>query len=537
MKYRSALAWPLLFLALYFVYCQIFGPTPHNSDCASGYLRSLDASRGNWLLLGWRLPLDTFYTTDLWVQVLLIRLFGDQGEHMTRSAAILWAAVVIASLVLSARGLNGRPRWLTLATTFMLVGLPFMWGEGAPTVLAKSYIHIGSYAYILAGYAALQRGTPLAYLMASACAVLSIAGDPMVYVVGWIPAFLAYLSFGWLQPAERKVSWSKALFVAASILLGVLCRMMLAKVGMEPDHYPMKFVRFQDWGHTFSSLLSYHFIFFGAWVFGRPASADQLLDLAGCALRIPFLLFTLILVGRLTITLLKNLEASCRKNFQNELSELDHLLLCATLISGAALVFAANVRSYEEHRYFVPTYLYMAILAARFLPQVTSLCLLLPVSIGVSLLLYGRFLWVHRSQPIAVVEGTIHQAIHELTLRGLSEGLAEYWDSHRLQAASQGRLHPRTVLANEEGHLHAYPWQSKFSDYALDSWKSPRFFFLVTPGSRLAGMSSSSIIREMGPPQEHQKIDQIEILVYPKQHPILEQLAQEASQEAAQRRK
>jgi hypothetical protein len=50
-------------------------------------------------------------------------------------------------------------------------------------------------------------------------------------------------------------------------------------------------------------------------------------------------------------------------------------------------------------------------------------------------------------------------------------------------------------------------------------------------------MSSSSIIREMGPPQEHQKIDQIEILVYPKQHPILEQLAQEASQEAAQRRK
>lgn len=91
------LTYPLLFIALFFIYLHISYNTGYNSDSASVIIQAKEMAEGNWLLKGWTLSTVTFYFTDALLYACLIKIFGFYHDYIYIVPSIGYA---LASLLL-----------------------------------------------------------------------------------------------------------------------------------------------------------------------------------------------------------------------------------------------------------------------------------------------------------------------------------------------------------------------------------------------------------------------------------------------------
>lgn len=523
-----------LAILLFFFYRAIFLQFDHNGDSASGYLRALDVAQGNWLLQGWKLPTDHFWSSDVWVHVALFKLFGENGEHMSNAAALQWTLVVLLSWVLSIHGIKvGERRW-PLAVTALLIAFPMLWGKHALVFIGFPFIHIGSYAYTLLGYWWIARrasfNLSLHFLQGSVLSLivtLSIVGDPMPMFTGWLPVCVYASLRLYFFPSESRHCRSYLGWTLLGILGGVLARALLSQLGMLSEKLPSYFVGFEQWPFTFWLGVKFAFQSFGCFLFGEELSARNLPLLAQYASRLPFLLAAFWLAYQSA----RRCSQAGRDGHPFPLNFLDGLLLTAIFVNWAILLTSHHVDDPTKVRLFPPTWLAMSLLLSR---SVSSRHLLCRLVLPALLLTVSGFFWQYLpgfSKPPPIAPHRIHSLAIALDRQGIRQGFGDFWDTHILEVLTRRRVRARALIA-VDGQLRAYCWQSPYRWYELSDYQPERFFVIARQGRNSHGFSEEVIEATFGPPAERFRNFDDEILIYNWPHPALEALQEQARKEA-----
>ena len=104
------------FCLLTILYYYVFRTSPRFSDDASLLLAGSEMIEGNWRLPGWWLPIDNFWTNDIPLYALLVKLQGLKPVIMLQLPVLLWSLLCIVCLTLARTGLRKENRnWAAVA--------------------------------------------------------------------------------------------------------------------------------------------------------------------------------------------------------------------------------------------------------------------------------------------------------------------------------------------------------------------------------------------------------------------------------------
>jgi hypothetical protein len=524
-----------LLVALYY---QVFSMFGSNGDSASGYLRAIDAAQGRLMLADWELPIDTFWSSDLLLSAFLIRVFGMGHNVLTLVPSVWWAAVTTLSLVLTTPGLTGAGRRSAVMCTAVLVGLPLLWGSGKLTVICECFIHVGSITYILAGYALLLRYVDqkqLPVLMAFTFVVaFSTIGDPMVYVVGWLPVLAAAVFFLLCSGGADKKQWKVLLATIVGMVAGSVITRLFASWGLKPEPYATEFVEFQNWWKNFAVLVQSAFIYSGGFFFGLPTGKAHLFEFVVHACRLPLLVAFCVAMFSRGKAYLQTLDRGVRRQAIAELPAFwDALLWVAIVINVAAVLTSHGVKDVHSYRYLLPAYIYGSILTARNIDAYALLRPFVPLSLLLTSLYWAVHAGPHLAEPPVIANLEIRHLRSKLLNLGLSEGFAEYWEAFELTAVTEQHLRVRALTGTDK--LSAYTWQAKYEWYYPEQWKDRRFFVVSREDPESGSLRESAVRATFGEPVASDAIGPFKIHIYTAPHPALLDFARQSQQRFAER--
>jgi hypothetical protein len=513
---RTRWRWPLtavgvalVAVGLFVAYRRMAWSWPINGDGASNALQAWDLWRGNPLLHGWTLSDVSFYGTEL-VQYAVIEMFvGVRPEVVHAAAALTYTLLVLVTAALAkgrATGWAGAVR-IGVALAVMLVPTPGL----AYQILLGSPDHTGSGVPMVLTWLILDRALTrdgdvrgIRWWVPVTVGVLLAwgqAGDPLVTFVGALPLVLvsALRLVGDGTPWSRRWRGVHAQLIAAgigSIGLGHgVIKLVHVLGGFHTPTPPIELSPLAALPHRAEMTAKMIGVLFGVY---RPGTALTpgvvglgVVHALGLALVVVALVAVVIRAGR------RRTDGTA---FVNQ------ILVLAILINiGAELVSTLSVDILAA-REIAPVVPFAAALAGRVGADRLRRWRLTPVlGAGLAALLIALV----AATPGRAAPAENQELADYLDGRGLTYGLASYWNTANVTVTTQRRV---TVVAAEAGdRLGPFCWQTKADWY--DATKHDARFVVYDPGRTMLG-SMETITRTFGQPKETAMVGRQQVLIY-----------------------
>ncbi|MBC8143437.1 MAG: hypothetical protein H7Y38_18570, partial [Armatimonadetes bacterium] len=266
-------AFTLLFV--YRRYSLTFGT---GDDHANMLLEGEAFLRGNYLLSHWYLTTVTWYTTDIMLYAIGIRLRGMDPVLMHEVPAVVFATMVCVVMYLAARNRDapGGFRWQGAVVAFALIGLPLE--SLASHLLLGPWrsvsILIGLIAFALIGKGdrssvALWR---LAALFVMIVIVIIADNFPLYVIVA--PVLIVCALRAWQLPETRRAEAGIAIAVLLGVVVAKLCLRAIPAAGgfTVPDTIAgnIRLVEFDNIGRNFGWTVHTVQVLYGADFWGLP---------------------------------------------------------------------------------------------------------------------------------------------------------------------------------------------------------------------------------------------------------------------------
>ena len=110
---------------------------------------------GNFTLSGWALSLDSFWTVDAVVYMLVELVTGIRGMLIFLVPAMIAASVVVVSALLARDGRRGIAGVAAVTTVVVVLGLP---SHALANVFLRGPLHVGTALLSLCAFAGLRSG-------------------------------------------------------------------------------------------------------------------------------------------------------------------------------------------------------------------------------------------------------------------------------------------------------------------------------------------------------------------------------------------
>ena len=144
-----------------------------DSDGATVVLQGQAMGSGNLTLHGWALSLDSFWTVDAVVYMLVELVTGVRGMLLFLVPAMIAACVVVVGVLLARDGRRGIAGVAAATTVVVVLGLP---SHVLANVFLRGPLHVGTALLCLCAFAGLRSGR---FGWGWVAAVLCLAaGDP-----------------------------------------------------------------------------------------------------------------------------------------------------------------------------------------------------------------------------------------------------------------------------------------------------------------------------------------------------------------------
>ncbi len=153
-----------------------------DSDGATVVLQGQAMGRGNFTLNGWALSLDSFWTVDAVVYMLVELVTGVRDMLLFLVPAMIAASVVVVGVLLARDGRRGIAGVAAATTVVVVLGLP---SHVLAYVFLRGPLHIGTALLCLCAFAGLRSGRlGSGWVMAVLCLAAGLLGDFQTAVLG-----------------------------------------------------------------------------------------------------------------------------------------------------------------------------------------------------------------------------------------------------------------------------------------------------------------------------------------------------------------
>ncbi len=454
---RRAAIWAIVLLAtclLFFLYWRQSSFQPTNADGASMALEAWDIRHGNVLLHGWRLADVSFYTTEL-PQYLLIELVLGLGPWVVHAAGAMTYTLLVLLAALLARGRATGREGVTRA--LLAAGIIVSPQLSATSTLLLGPAHAGTAVPLLATWLLIDRAPRRWYVPAGVCLILgwALVADSLVLIAGIAPLVIACLVRAlpsWRKPPRYEIALAAAGCGAA--VLGWLLRWSIrAAGGYSSQPVSTRLVTPGQLSRSAWVTVRAVLEVFGANVFsaGQGLSlAFAVVHLAGVVLVIAGLVIAFARFGSTGEVIVPVLALGVVLN------------LLAFLVSRMGLDIAAT-------REIAPVMPYGAVLAGRLTarPLLRTRLTPLPVpfltpllaALGCGYLAALGYAATWPSAPPADQPLAAWLTTQALTTKGLTDGLASYWDANSTTLDTGGRIRVSSVQVNH-GKIVPGDWET-----------------------------------------------------------------------------
>jgi len=491
-----------------------------NSDGATVVLEGQSISSGNFLLHGWGLSNDSFWSIDAMFYALFVHFQGVTKAALHVVPAFIAALVVLLGLWFVRDEDRSRRFYFAGGVLFLILALP---NPDLSFFLLQGPWHVGTALYCLVAFAALAKDRwNVGYIVAVVALVAGYLGDLAMVTFGMVPVIFAGLTeMVRMRSLRRGLPSIVAGLVA--IVLAKVCRSILSHVGA--------FTLANGITHASSSRYMTNIGHSMTWMTGLlgvtklaigPSSAlsgDTMSNGSGLSRlgHIPLVCIVAIGVAFSLYVFVRGLIIGDHKAKRSARSlRIDALLLSGIAGSIATFVYLCPNNNADYARYLTAAMIFGAILSARTLARalhsihqprlILSLALALILLTTVVGIATGDNLSKPRAhQPTAQVAAFLEQ--HHLTV-----GIGDYWSSSIVTVSSGDRVVVRPVITNPTRAIVRYGRQSDSKWY--DRVKFQFLVYDVThPWRRI---NATTAITTFGRPKIAYVVGNYRVIVWPK---------------------
>ncbi len=539
-----ALAATVGFVGLVFLlYAAAIHANAGDSDGASVILEGQTMAHGHFLLHGWALSLDSFWTVDALFYTAAILIGGLRPGLLYAVPALLAALVIVAGVLMAREGRRGAPAIAGGATVFALLAFPT---HAMSVFFLRGPLHIGTTLWGLIAFACLRKGR---FGWGWAVAVVFLAagalGDLQILVLGVAPVFL-----GGIVAMLRTRTWRGGVAQVTAAVAGLALAEIVRTIAKALGTFSVGTANPTDLHLIFSSLR--HAASLGAELAGArstlfgtggvPAPLQDVHIVGAIVLTAAFVAALVMLVRDALAGRQRDAGATAPKlqaqPYRSSdaspgaaLWRIDDMLVIAIVgVPFAYGALALNPRDIEYARYLVPAVIFAAILAGRMVARVVArlqarstarhaavprrgpalagrAAAVAGVLVG---LCFAAGVGYNLAQPDPGQPGA--QLAAWLEAHHLTNGVGSYWAASIITVESRGQVTIRPVVVNSDSHIRRYTRES------ADGWYSgQRFqFFVYNLAIPWGSDDSASATTTWGKPLHTYAIGSFRVLVWPK---------------------
>lgn len=481
---------------LILLYLRVADDLAQDSDTASLVLQGQAIANGNVLLHGWYLPQDTFWLSDASVYAVLVTLRG-LTPNVAQDLPVLVYVMLVACATMLAKGV-GRNRSLSclITTVLLLVPAPGI----ASSILLRAPFHVSTTLLIVVILLGLDRSPCRRITIVRSILLLTLSQvcDPLATYIAAVPIILV-CGLRLLARKTSSVPFDSTLGVAAAVSILAALTVVRASThfgGLQPVTIGASFAPLSEVpGHILWAAEG-TLALFGADP-GRPLSGTAVVKL-----------FHLVGVFFVSWAVWHTLR---RWRIGEERTLVHQLLAAFVIVDLAAFIFSTQPIDIGATRYLVPAFVLGAVLAGRigggFLTQRKAV----RPTLAIIALYATTSIWTSLTVPPAGNDQASLAAW--LQARGLSYGLAGYWQANIVTLESSGKVSVRSVKT-EDHHLAIYRWYTDVSWYDPNQHEAN---FVVVDNAVPAGeltLGEADAITAFGQPQYVDTVGHYKVLVW-----------------------
>ncbi|HET9070439.1 MAG TPA: hypothetical protein VFN60_00880 [Acidimicrobiales bacterium] len=496
-----------------------------NSDGATVVLQAEAVLRGNVLLHGWWLSLDSWWTLDVLVFAVVAGIFGPHPALLLVVPALIAGLVIAAGVILARRGQRGAAAWAGGAVVVGILAFP---GHVLASLFLVGPWHQTTTLCVLAAFIALRRGRfGPAWVLGVLLLAGGMLGDLMTAAYGAAPLALG----GVVAVLRRRSLRAGAAPLAAAVTAAVaayVVRAAAAALGAFRLGPTNPRAGATELPHNLHQLVTLALpgLFgirsvaeLGAGGVDRGLRAVHIVGLAVVAAGLLWALGSLLwgaLAGRVPSEPSRPVARS-----EAEPWRLDDVLVLATFGSAASYVLLALNTSPAYFRYVTATVVFATVLAGRVVARWWASGLparrwrwtaQLAAALTLGAFVAGTGQQLAQAAPV----NTEPALITFLEAHHLTVGVGDYWSAAITTVDSGGRVRVRPVVVDAHGHLEGYnkgPVRSWFHGVAFQ-------FVVFRGGAGFGGVDLPHAEQTWGPPAHIYLVDHHAYTVLTWSHPI-----------------
>ncbi len=481
-------------IALLALYIPLFATEQINADQVNALYLAQDLLAGNWRLHNWWMAPDNYWGLDE-VFFALGWAISHNAIFTIRAVPIIdWVCLSIVITILGAGHDLKRGKFGSLLVLASIIIMPIS-GRYVLDFYFNAPLHILTVAAIFLALIIIEpmlARPRLGLARSIGLSLLSIdaaASDPLYIYVGVLPIIIALLLMNGAQAPKR---WQ-----IIGILIGSV---ILAKLALYANRATggFSFYSLPYEIHTLADLPAVIYLdvqgilsVFGCWI---PALAWP--DTAVAVIRLPLLILVVIPCFVAGIAILK--RVIFLRNPNHHLNFIQTVLCLMIMANLFALIVPNTVLKLADVRFFLPSWVALAILTARhfhinrlsaaYFSLVCVVALLADIATSIA----GRAITTFPEEPSSVA--AVLEAHH------LHDGYAIYWEASETMAAGDGSLTIRSISPTPNGPgVASTKWFTK-ADWYLGNPNTKQFFVLIPYQHNL--MTAQDVITSFGQPSQ-----------------------------------
>ena len=485
-----------------------------DSDGATVVLQGQAMGTGNFTLHGWALSLDSFWTVDAVVYMLVELVTGVRDMLLFLVPAMIAALVVVVGVLLARDGRRGMAGVAAATTVVVVLGLP---SHVLANVFLRGPLHVGTALLCLCAFAGLRSGRfGWGWVVAVLCLAAGVLGDFQTAALGVGSVCMAGF-VAMLRTRDWRSGVPEVGAAAAGLIIAAVVRAASEVVG------------------TFSVNAS-HPRASGSQMITNlhhlPSWGASMLGVGGGQLGnggVPVALEAVHLIGLLVVTggIVSGTVAMVSGAIRGRASpveasaawRLDDLLVVAVFADLVVFLVLTTSDDPGFLRYLTAAVIFGAVLAGRWVGRLAAS---LPSAVLVrrgaaaacvaAVAAFAAAFGFTLSAPLP--QQPIAQLDRFLEARQLVVGIGDYWSASIATVATGGLVTVRPVISSPAGHVVRYERQSAATWYT-----NQPFEFLVYDTARpWGGIDATTASLTFGPVARTYVVGHYRVLVWP--HPL-----------------
>jgi hypothetical protein len=529
---------------VFLLYAAAIHANSGDSDGASVILEGQTIAHGHFLLHGWALSLDSFWTVDALFYAVAILLGGLRPGLLYAVPALLAALVILAGVLMAREGRRGVAAVAAGATAFVLLAFPT---HAMAMFFLRGPLHIGTTLWGLIAFACLRKGRfGWGWVVAVVFLAAGALGDLQILVLAVAPIFL-----GGIVAMLRTRTWrggiAQVTAAASGLVLAEIVRTVAKALGTfsigaaNPTSLHLIFSNLRHAASLGAELTGVRSTLFGTG--GVPTPLQDVHIVGGVVMVAAFVAALVMLVRDALVGRQRDAAGAVPAgqapryrvsdaSLAPALWRIDDMLVIAMI--GVPIDYGALALSpgdLEYARYLAPALIFAAILAGRMVARaVTTLrarsaALHTSVSrtgaaalvgravgvVGVAVsLCFAAGLGYNLAQPDPGQPGA--QLASFLETHHLTNGVGSYWAASIITVESRGKVTIRPVVAGSGSQIRRYPRESDAAWYSGQRFQ----FFVYNLAIPWGSDNSTSATATWGRPMRTYAVGTFRVLVWPK---------------------